>query len=174
VSSPPVNRGALRRALPRVHAVSRVGAGKLHRTAWSSGSRRAARWHELFRLMSERPSSMVVSVVDSLSLLAAASALLAGTVLGMHLREYATLQCRLGAGIARTVFLFPLQVAYMPKAISWAVAFALWTWTRRGGSATVVTPTGWTLGRLPAPSMLAALRPGLHAVIPGLLASAWC
>jgi hypothetical protein len=116
--------------------------------------------------MPARPRSVVVGVAGALATLAATGALLAGTSLAVHMHEAAVLERDLGPGAVGTVLLCLLEVAYLPNAVIWAIAFSLGPGFAFG-SGTVVGPTGSALAQLPAFPMLAALPPGLHAAMPG-------
>jgi hypothetical protein len=129
-------------------------------------ARTLARWPALIRLLPQRPRSVVVAVAGSLAALATAGALVAGISLVVHLHEAATLERSLAPGVVGTVLLLLLQVAYLPNAIVWAIAFTLGPGFAFG-SATVVAPTGSALGQLPALPLLAALPPGVHSALPG-------
>jgi Family of unknown function (DUF6350) len=133
------------------------------------GARALAPWSRLVRLLPERPRSLVVAVAGTLAALAAAGALLAGLALGAHLHSAAAVQDSLAPGAVGALLLILLQLAYLPNAIIWAVAFSLGPGFAFG-SATVVAPTGSALGRLPALPILAALPPGSHTAMPGWLA----
>ncbi len=133
------------------------------------GARALAPWGQLVRLLPPRQRSVVAAVLGCLGVLAAAGALLAGGSLAAHLHEADTLQRSLGAGKIGTLLLLLLQIAYVPNAIVWAVAFALGPGFAFG-TGTVVAPTGAALGPLPAVPLLAALPPGVHAALPPWLA----
>ena len=60
-----------------------------------------------------------------------------------------------------SVLLLVTQLAYLPNAILWAIAYTLGPGFAFGAG-TMVTPTGAALGQLPAFPLLAALPPGTH------------
>jgi hypothetical protein len=130
------------------------------------GARALAPWPQLVRLLPARPRSVVVGVAGALATLAAAGALIAGVCLAVHIHEAATLERDLAPGVIGTVLLCLLELAYLPNAVIWAIAFALGPGFAFG-SGTVVAPTGSALAQLPAFPMLAALPPGLHGAMPG-------
>jgi hypothetical protein len=130
------------------------------------GARALAPWPQLVRLLPARPRSVVVGVAGALATLAGAGALIAGVCLAVHIHEAATLERDLAPGVIGTVLLCLLELAYLPNAVIWAIAFALGPGFAFG-SGTVVAPTGSALAQLPAFPMLAALPPGLHGAIPG-------
>jgi Family of unknown function (DUF6350) len=133
------------------------------------GARALAPWRQLVALLPERPRSVVIALAGSVSVLAAAGALLAGASLAAHLPEAASLQRSLGTGWIGALLLLLLQVGYVPNAICWAIAFSLGPGFAFGVG-TVVAPTGSALGQLPAMPLLAALPPGLHEAMPAWLA----
>jgi len=130
------------------------------------GARALAPWRELIRLLPERLRSMVVGVAGALGTLVGVGALLAGVSLAVHLHEAALLERDLAPGAVGTVLLVLLQLAYLPNAVIWAIAFSVGPGFAFG-SGTVVAPTGSALAQLPAFPMLAALPPGLHVAVPG-------
>jgi hypothetical protein len=130
------------------------------------GARALAPWPQLVRLLPARPRSVVVGVAGALATLAGAGALIAGVCLAVHIHEAATLERDLAPGVIGTVLLCLLELAYLPNAVIWAIAFALGPGFAFG-SGTVVAPTGSALAQLPAFPMLAALPPGLHGAMPG-------
>jgi hypothetical protein len=130
------------------------------------GARALAPWPQLVRLLPARPRSVVVGVAGALATLAGAGALIGGVCLAVHIHEAATLERDLAPGAIGTVLLCLLELAYLPNAVVWAIAFALGPGFAFG-SGTVVAPTGSALAQLPAFPILAALPPGLHGAVPG-------
>jgi len=130
------------------------------------GAKALAPWPRLIRLLPPRPRSVVVAVAGVLAVLVTAGAVLAGAALAVHLHEAATLQRALAPDGVGLVLLTLLQLAYLPNAVIWGIAFSLGPGFAFG-SGTVVAPTGSALAHLPALPMLAALPPGLHAAMPG-------
>jgi Family of unknown function (DUF6350) len=134
------------------------------------GARGLAPWAQLTRLLPDRPRSVIIGVVGALAVLTVSGALLAGVSLAMHLGEYATLSRSLQPGAIGSVLLVVTQLAYLPNAILWAIAFTLGPGFAFGAG-TGVAPTGAVLGPLPAFPMLAALPQGLHGGAPPWLAA---
>jgi hypothetical protein len=132
-------------------------------------ARAVAPWPKLVTLLPHRERSVLLGVASTLATLAAAGALLVGVALATHLHQYVSLEQDLRPGIVGVALLLLLQLAYVPNAVVWAIAFSLGPGFAFG-NATVVAPTGSALGRLPALPMLAALPPGLHASMPEWLA----
>ena len=132
------------------------------------GARALAPWRQLIVLLPVRARSVVAGVAGSLASLVMAGSLVVACSLAVHLREAKVLTDALAPGTVGTVLLLLLQLGYLPNAIIWAIAFTLGPGFAFG-SATVVAPTGSALGQLPAFPLLAALPPGLHAVLPGWL-----
>jgi hypothetical protein len=107
-------------------------------------------------------------VAGVLAILITAGAALSGASLAVHLHEAARVQGTLGPNPVGVVLLLLLQLAYLPNAVVWGVAFCVGPGFAVG-SATVVAPTATTLARLPALPMLAALPSGVHSAMPGWL-----
>ncbi len=119
----------------------------------------------LASLMSARPRSIVVGMLGSVAILVAAGAALAGGSLAVHLPEVRAASDALAPGPTGAALLLLAQLAYVPNAIIWAVAYALGPGFAFG-TGTVVAPTGSTLGAVPAFPMLAALPAGARPVGP--------
>lgn len=129
------------------------------------GARGLAPWAQLTRLLPDRPRSVIIGVVGALAVLTVSGALLAGVSLAMHLGEYSALSRSLQPGAIGSVLLVITQLAYLPNAILWAIAFTLGPGFAFGAG-TGVAPTGAVLGQLPAFPLLAALPQGLHGGAP--------
>jgi hypothetical protein len=132
------------------------------------GARALAPWAQLTRLLPDRPRSVLIGIVGALSVLAVCGAVLAGASLAAHLGQYATLSRGLEPGAVGSVLLLLIQVAYVPNAIVWAIAFTLGPGFAFG-TGTMVAPTGAALGQLPAFPLLAALPQGMHGGTPPVL-----
>jgi hypothetical protein len=125
------------------------------------GARALAPWAQLTRLLPDRPRSVIIGMIGALGLLTAGGALLGAVSLGTHLGEFASLSRSLEPGAIGSVLLLVTQLAYLPNAILWAIAYTLGPGFAFGAG-TMVTPTGAALGQLPAFPLLAALPPGTH------------
>jgi hypothetical protein len=125
------------------------------------GARALAPWTQLTRLLPDRPRSVIIGMIGALGLLTAGGALLGAVSLGTHLGEFATLSRSLEPGAIGSLLLLVTQLAYLPNAILWAIAYTLGPGFAFGAG-TMVTPTGAALGQLPAFPLLAALPPGTH------------
>jgi hypothetical protein len=132
------------------------------------GARALAPWAQLTRLLPDRPRSVIIGIVGALAVLTACGAVLAGASLATHLGQYAALSRGLEPGAVGSVLLLVTQVAYVPNAIVWAVAFTLGPGFAFGAG-TMVAPTGAALGQLPAFPLLAALPQGMHGGTPPVL-----
>jgi len=126
-------------------------------------ARGLAPWPRLAALMSARPRSIVMGMLGSSAILAAAGAVLAGASLAVHLPEVRVASDALSPGVGGAALLLLAQLAYAPNAIIWAVAYSLGPGFAFG-TGTVVAPTGSVLGPVPVFPMLAAMpvgaRPG--------------
>jgi hypothetical protein len=128
-------------------------------------ARGLAPWAKLARLLPARPRSVVMGVVGSLAVLTAIGALLAGGSLVGHLHEVRSVSDSLQPGMGGAVLLLLAELAYVPNAIVWAVAYTLGPGFAFGVG-TVVAPTGSALGAVPVFPMLAALPSGSRAGVP--------
>jgi hypothetical protein len=132
------------------------------------GARALAPWAQLTRLLPDRPRSVIIGIVGALAVLAVCGAVLAGASLAAHLGQYAKLNQALQPGAIGSVLLLVTQVAYVPNAVVWAVAFTLGPGFAFG-TGTMVAPTGAALGQLPSFPLLAALPHGLPSGAPAAL-----
>jgi hypothetical protein len=131
-------------------------------------ARALAPWSRLAALMPARPRSIIMGMLGAVALLIAAGAALAGGSLAVHLPEVRAASDALGSGAGGALLLLLAQLAYVPNAIIWAVAYALGPGFAFG-TGTVVSPTGSSLGAVPDFPMLAALPAGGHPGGPALL-----
>jgi len=135
-------------------------------------ARGLAPWSRLVLLMPARPRSIVMGMLGAAAILAAVGAVLAGASLAVHLPEVKAASAALAPGLGGAALLLLAQLAYVPNAIIWAVAYSLGPGFAFG-TGTVVAPTGSVLGAVPAFPMLAALpagpRPGGPAWEPVLV-----
>jgi hypothetical protein len=129
-------------------------------------ARGLAPWPRLASLMPARPRSIVLGMLGSSAILVAAGAALAGASLAVHLPEVRVASDALAPGAAGAALLLLAQLAYIPNAIIWAIAYALGPGFAFG-TGTVVAPTGSALGAVPIFPMLAALPAGARPAGPG-------
>jgi len=129
-------------------------------------ARGLAPWSRLASLMPARPRSIVLGMLGSTAILVAAGSVLAGGSLLAHLPAVRAASDALAPGLTGAALLLLAQLAYVPNAILWAVAYALGPGFAFG-TGTAVAPTGSSLGALPAFPMLAALPSGARAAGPG-------
>jgi hypothetical protein len=119
-------------------------------------ARGLAPWSRLALLLPARPRSIVMGMLGAVAILAAAGAALAAASLAVHLPEVKAASDALAPGAGGAALLLLAQLAYVPNAIIWAVAYTLGPGFAFGAG-TAVTPTGSVLGAVPAFPMLAAL-----------------
>jgi hypothetical protein len=100
-----------------------------------------------------------MGMLASLAILVAAGAVLAGGSLAVHLAEVKAATVALSPGPMGAALLLLAQLAYVPNAIVWAVAFSLGPGFAFG-TGTFVAPTGSALGAVPLFPMLAGLPSG--------------
>ena len=129
-------------------------------------ARGLAPWSRLGSLMPARPRSIVMGMLGSAAILAAAGAVLAGASLAVHLPEVKAASDALAPGVGGAALLLLAQLAYIPNAIIWAVAYTLGPGFAFG-TGTVVAPTGSALGAVPIFPMLAAMPAGARPGGPG-------
>jgi hypothetical protein len=127
-------------------------------------ARGLARWSRLGALM----RSIVMGMLASGAVLVAAGAVLAGGSLAVHLAEVRAATDALTPGLMGAALLLLAQLAYVPNAIVWAIAYTLGPGFAVGAG-TVVAPTGSALGAVPIFPMLAALPAGARPGGPGLI-----
>jgi uncharacterized protein DUF6350 len=119
----------------------------------------------LLRLLPDRPRSLLVGVLGALSVLVAAGALLVGVSLAMHLPEAAALSDELAPGVIGGILLLLIEVAFLPNAVIWGMAYAIGPGFAVGAG-TSVSPTGVFLDVVPSFPPLAALpAPGPAPVL---------
>ncbi|SFO30386.1 DUF6350 family protein [Actinomadura madurae] len=114
----------------------------------------------LLKLLPERPRSLVIGVAGSLSVLLASGAILVGASLALHLSDAADLYDMLAPGVVGGVLLLLVELAFLPNAAIWGMAYAVGPGFSVGAG-TSVSPTGVFLDAVPAFPPLAALpQPG--------------
>jgi hypothetical protein len=131
-------------------------------------ARGLAPWSRLTRLMPARPRSVILGMLGASALLTAAGAALAGASLAAHLAQVKAATDALAPGTAGAALLVLVQLAYVPNAVIWAVAYVLGPGFAFGAG-TVVAPTGSALGAVPALPLLAALPAGPRTAGPAWL-----
>ena len=120
------------------------------------GARELAPWSRLGSLMAARPRSIVMGMLGAVAVLAGAGAILAGASLAVHLPEVRVASDALSPGVGGAALLLLAQLAYIPNAVVWAIAYTLGPGFVFG-TGTVIAPTGSALGSVPLFPMLAAM-----------------
>jgi hypothetical protein len=133
------------------------------------GARALAPWGRLAGLLPVRSRSVTMGMLGTLGLLTVAGAVLAGGSFAAHLGQVRALTDSLSPGPVGAVLLLLAELAYVPNAVIWAVAYSLGPGFAFGAG-TVVAPTGSALGAMPVFPMLAALPSG--GGVPAWLAAA--
>jgi hypothetical protein len=128
-------------------------------------ARALAPWSRLASLMPARPRSVIMGMLGCAALLMTAGAAMAGGSLVVHLHQVRQASDALGPGPGGAALLLLAQVAYVPNAIVWAIAYTLGPGFAFGAG-TVVAPTGSALGAVPVFPMLAALPVGARPAGP--------
>ncbi|SNS16922.1 hypothetical protein SAMN06265355_11286 [Actinomadura mexicana] len=137
-----------------------LGAARAVVAAEARGRRVRSGLGALLRLLPERPRSLVIGVAGSLSVLLASGALLVGGSLATHLSDAGDLYDMLAPGAVGGVLLLLVELAFLPNAAIWGMAYAVGPGFSVGAG-TSVSPTGVFLDAVPAFPPLAALpQPG--------------
>lgn len=131
-------------------------------------ARALAPWTQLGALMSVRMRSVLAGTAASLAVLVAAGAMATALALAGDVHRYGAVYQLLSPGIVGSGLLLLAQLAYLPNAVLWAIAYMLGPGFAVGAG-TVVAPTGSVVGPLPAFPLLAALPVGAHGSGPGWL-----
>ena len=105
------------------------------------GARGLAPWRRLLGLLPERPRSLVTGTLGTLAVLTAAGAMLAGGSLAVHVGTFRSVTTALAPGLVGGLLLLLLELAFIPNAIVWAVAYLLGPGFAFGYG-TVVAPDG--------------------------------
>jgi hypothetical protein len=114
----------------------------------------------LLRLLPERPRSLVIGVAGALGVLLASGAVLVGVALAMNMGGADDLYDMLAPGVVGGVLLLLVELAFLPNAVIWGMAYAVGPGFSVGAG-TSVSPTGVFLDIVPAFPPLAALpQPG--------------
>ncbi|WP_245667413.1 cell division protein PerM [Actinomadura macra] len=128
--------------------------------AEAKGERLRSGLGALLRLLPDRPRSLVIGVAGSLAVLLASGALLVGGSLAMNMPDADGLYDILAPGIVGGVLLLVVELAFLPNAVIWGMAYAIGPGFSVGGG-TSVSATGVFLDTVPAFPPLAALpEPG--------------
>lgn len=139
--------------------------------AWFGAARAVTSWRTLGALMSDRSKSILVGAAGSLAVLGAAGMLTTAVAIANHVRQFTAVYGLLGPGLVGAGLLLLAQLAYLPNAAAWAIAYMLGPGFAVGAG-TVVAPTGSVLGPMPAFPLLAALPMGSHGSVPAVLVGA--
>ncbi|MEU5885083.1 DUF6350 family protein [Spirillospora sp. NPDC047279] len=137
-----------------------LGAARAVVAQGEPGARVRSGLGALLNLLPDRPRSLVIGVTGSIAVLLASGALVVGGSLAMHMAEADRLYDMLAPGIIGGVLLFLIQLAYLPNAVIWGMAYTIGPGFSVGAS-TTVSPTGVFLDIVPTFPVLAALpEPG--------------
>ncbi len=131
-------------------------------------ARALAPWAQVGALLSARARSVLAGSAGSLAVLFAAGAMATALALAADLHKFGAAYRLLDPGVVGAVLLLLAQVAYLPNAVLWAVAYMLGPGFAVGAG-TVAAPSGSVLGPVPAFPLLTALPAGVHGSGPGWL-----
>ncbi len=129
------------------------------------GARALTSWPRLVGLLPDRLRSLTVGTAGALAVVVAVGALIAGSSLALHLKEFRAVEGTLDPGAVGSALLLLAQLAYVPNAVVWAISFTLGPGFAFG-TGTVIAPTGSALGSRLLFPMLAALPSGMHSRSP--------
>ncbi|WP_245681794.1 cell division protein PerM [Actinomadura kijaniata] len=152
-----------------VTALVAGGLGAARALVASRGKRVRSGLGALLNLLPPRPRSLVVGVAGATATLLACGALLVGASLALHLPEAGRLYDILAPGAVGGTLLFLIQLAYLPNAVVWGMAYAVGPGFSVGAG-TSVSATGVILDTVPSLPMLAALPDPGPAPLPSLVA----
>ncbi|GAA3982168.1 hypothetical protein GCM10023085_75530 [Actinomadura viridis] len=110
----------------------------------------------LLRLLPGRPRSLVVGVAGATAVLLGSGAVLVGASLALHVPQATRLYDTLAPGIVGGILLLLLELAFLPNAVIWGMAYAIGPGFSVGAG-TGVSPSGVFLDFVPTFPPLAAL-----------------
>ncbi|MFF5258774.1 DUF6350 family protein [Actinomadura viridis] len=110
----------------------------------------------LLRLLPGRPRSLVVGVAGATAVLLASGAVLVGASLALHVPQAIRLYDTLAPGVVGGILLLLLELAFLPNAVIWGMAYAIGPGFSVGAG-TGVSPSGVFLDFVPTFPPLAAL-----------------
>lgn len=163
VSKSTLAKASFAQAVLAGFAVAFVAAG-------CGAARTLVPWEKLGVFMSARSRSILAGSAGSLALLAAAATLTTAVAIANHVHQIKAVYGLLNPGLVGAGLLLLAQLAYLPNAFVWAIAYMLGPGIAVGVG-TVVSPTGSVLGPVPAFPLLGALPGGPHSSDPGWLAA---
>ncbi len=140
-------------------------------SAGFGAARALAPWAQIGALMSARTRSVLSGTAGALAVLAAAGAMATALALASQLAKFSAVYRLLDPGVVGSGLLLLAQLAYLPNAVVWAIAYMLGPGFAVGAG-TVAAPSGSVLGPMPAFPLLAGLPAGTHGGGPGWLAAA--
>ncbi|WP_018653610.1 DUF6350 family protein [Actinomadura flavalba] len=141
-------------------ALAAGGLGAARALVAARGHRVRSGLGALLRLLPGRARSLVVGVAGALAVLLGTGALLVGASLAMHLPEAVREYDILAPGVIGGVLLLLVELAFLPNAIIWGMAYAVGAGFSVGAG-TSVSASGVFLDMVPAFPPLAALpEPG--------------
>jgi hypothetical protein len=132
------------------------GLGAARALVAAPGARVRSGLGALLRLLPDRPRSLVVGVAGATAVLLASGAVLVAASLALHLSEATTVYGALAPGIVGGLLLFLVELAFLPNAVIWGMAYAIGPGFSVGAD-TSVSPAGVFLNVVPVFPPLAAL-----------------
>ncbi len=133
-------------------------------------ARALAPWAQVADLIPAPTRAVLVGAAGSVTALAVAGSVLTAVVMAGHVRQFTAVNGLLGPGLVGAGLLLLAEIAYLPNAVIWAIAYMLGPGFAVG-TGTIVDPSGSALGPLPAFPLLTALPQGSHSPGPAWLAA---
>ncbi|MDL4776173.1 cell division protein PerM [Actinomadura xylanilytica] len=152
-------------------AAGALGAARAVVAGTAGGRRVRSGLGALLRLLPDRQRSLVVGVAGATGVLLASGAILVGGSLLGHMGAATDLYNTLAPGIVGGALLLLVELAFLPNAVIWGMAYAVGPGFSVGAG-TSVSPTGVFLSAVPAFPPLAALPEPGPAPVVSLLALA--
>ena len=131
-------------------------------------ARALAPWAQLGALMPARTRSVLAGTAGCLAVIVAAGAMASALALAGDVHKFAAVYSLLDPGVVGSLLLLLAQLAYLPNAVVWAIAYMLGPGFAVGAG-TIAAPTGSVLGPMPAFPLLAAMPAGAHGSGPSWL-----
>lgn len=122
-------------------------------------ARSLAPWEQVADLIPAQTRAVLVGAAGSVTALAGAGSVLTAVVMASHVRQFTAVNGLLGPGLIGAGLLLLAEIAYLPNAVIWAIAYMLGPGFAVG-TGTIVDPSGSALGPMPAFPLLTALPEG--------------
>lgn len=162
--------GRSRLAVPSVPQAVVAGFLIAAIAAGFGAARSLAPWAQVADLIPAPTRAVLVGAAGSVTALAGVGSVLTAVVMAGHVRQFTAVNGLLGPGLVGAGLLLLAELAYLPNAVIWAIAYMLGPGFAVG-TGTIVDPSGSALGPMPAFPLLTALPEGNHGSGPAWLAA---